>query len=373
MTEQRLKNIEDSFDIVETVGKGAYGAVSKAKMKGTNQIVALKKVSRDQIAMKNGFPENAMREIKILRALSQNENVVHLFKIESDLQTKDVYMVFEYCEFDLQGLIYQWFTSGKLPQEFDKYLKYVKCYFRQILQVIYFCHSRNIYHRDIKPSNIYVKLDNTIRMGDFGLAREFPKEKDKISKESSPWNVVTIWYRAPELCLGAKHYGPEIDNWSLGCVLYEMITGKVLFKSPLDNGKENVVSQLKSIISKCGTFDKWPEAQEYMFYEKNYKEALSSFHAEASSIRQYLEQVIPEEAKEAIPLMEGLLQVNPKERMSIREAFLHPFLASPNDRLNPAKLDRLTFDENHAMKTDAKRQQAYLARNQVARPKPAKM
>lgn len=360
--EGRLKTIQDSFEIVEKVGQGAYGAVTKAKDKLTNKMVALKMVSRDKTT--NGFPENAIREIKILRALAQNENVVHLYRIEADETTKDVYMVFEYCEFDLQGLIYHWFTIGRMP------IEYVKCYFRQILQVIYYCHARNIYHRDIKPSNIYVKLDNTIRMGDFGLARAFPRTKrEKSPMEAKPWNVVTIWYRAPELCLGAKEYGPEIDTWSLGCVLYEMLTNRVLFKSELSpKGEEILHNQIASIISKCGTFDKWPEAQKLQFYNTEYKEAVSRYQPETTSLKQYLEATLPDDAKDAIPLLEGLLQINPKERISVRDAFLHPYLASPQDQYNPARLERLTFDEYHALKTTVKRQQAAQAKNQNVRP-----
>ena len=337
------KSIDEIFEIVVAVGKGAYGAVSKAKVKHSGDVVALKLVKRDKL--RNGFPENAIREIKILRSLT-HPNIIKLRSICTCKKDKDVYLVFDYCPYDLQGLIEKYKSQMGKPR--------VVCYFRQILQAIYYCHCHYIYHRDIKPSNIFVQLDNVIRMGDFGLARVFPPQKGKhSSSEDSPWNVVTIWYRSPELLLGAKEYGPEIDVWSLGCVLYEMITGEVLFKSGFVNGQESPEEQLRIISEKCGRIDRltWPDCEQYQFYKK-YEPILQRAKPEAMSLKHYLEQKLSEEYSQAVPVITGMLEIDPKKRMTIKEAFLHEFMASPSGVYDPQNIENLRFDEIHAMKIE---------------------
>ena len=359
---RKLPKIDDLYAVCNDIGKGSYGAVSKAKEKSTNEIVALKLVKRDT-RLKNGFPENSIREIKILRMLKSHPNIITLRNIIT-CPNRDIYLVFDYCPYDLQGLIHKF--GNKMGKS------RVVCYFRQIIQAIYFCHCFNILHRDIKPSNIFVQIDNIIRMGDFGLARLFPElqekggKKDKHRKrEGQPWNVVTIWYRAPELLLGAEEYGKEIDVWSLGCVLYEMITGEVLFKSAIIDGKENSQDQLRLIAEICGPLDTnvWPEVENYQFYNTLYKQGvMPSLKPVSQNLEDYLIKKIPNDYQQAISLLTGMLEINPKKRMTLKEAFLHDFMASPGGIYDPNRISALHFDEIHAMtigeKKEANQQQA---------------
>ena len=359
-----LPDIRDLYDIVSNVGKGSYGAVSKAKDRRTNETVALKLVQRDKL--NNGFPENAIREIKILRALRKHPNIITLRDIITCGKSKDVYLIFDYCPFDLQGLIFKY--GNKMGKQ------RIVCYFRQILLAIYFCHCHNVLHRDIKPSNIFVQVNNIIRMGDFGLARVFPPTNQKhTNKEHQPWNVVTIWYRPPELLLGAQEYGKEIDVWSLGCVLYEMITGEVLFKSSLINGQESPDGQLRVIVERCGQLDKenWPDVDKYQFYESIY---LQKVHPNMKpitfSLKDFLEKNIPEEYSGAVDILAGMLELNPHKRLTIPDVFLNDFMASPDGSCDPNSIDPLRFDEIHAMTAGEKKeqQQPQMAQQQIKRP-----
>ena len=345
----KLPSIKDLYDIVTDVGKGSYGAVSKAKEKSSNDIVALKLVKRDN-GLTNGFPENSIREIKILRLLQSHPNIINLRNIIT-CPNRDIYLVFDYCPFDLQGLIHKY--GNKMGKG------RVVCYFRQIVLAIYFCHCHNILHRDIKPSNIFVHINNVIRMGDFGLARFFPQlqensyKTDKKKKiEKQPWNVVTIWYRAPELLLGAEEYGKEIDVWSLGCVLYEMITGEVLFKSAVIDGKENPQEQLRLIAEICGPLDPevWPGVENYQFYNTRYKQDVMPHLKQVSpNLETFLANKIPNEYRDSITLIAGMLEINPNNRMTLKDAFLHDFMASPGGIYDPDRISALHFDEIHAM------------------------
>lgn len=98
----------------------------------------------------------------------------------------------------------------------------IKCYVQQLMQGLEHCHSRGILHRDIKGSNLLIDDNGVLKIGDFGLATCFqPDQKQPLTSR-----VVTLWYRAPELLLGATEYGPAIDLWSCGCIVAELFAGK---------------------------------------------------------------------------------------------------------------------------------------------------
>lgn len=145
-----------------------------------------------------------------------------------------IYMVFEYMDHDLTGLMD---TPSIRFSEAQ-----VKCYMAQLLSGLQYCHERDVLHRDIKGSNLLIDNFGNLKIADFGLARSFGEQGRKYTNR-----VITLWYRPPELLLGAQEYGPSVDMWSVGCLLAELLTRKPLFP-----GKDEA-EQLDLIFQVMGT------------------------------------------------------------------------------------------------------------------------
>jgi len=146
-----------------------------------------------------------------------------------------LYLVFEYMEHDLAGL------AALSGQRFTE--PQVKCFMRQILEGLRHCHARGVLHRDIKGSNLLIGDNGVLRIADFGLATFFDPGKTQPMTS----RVVTLWYRPPELLLGATEYGVAVDLWSTGCILAELLAGK-----PIMPGQTEI-EQLHKIFTLCGS------------------------------------------------------------------------------------------------------------------------
>ncbi|XP_075967054.1 cyclin-dependent kinase 2 isoform X2 [Anarhichas minor] len=195
----------DTFQKVEKIGEGTYGVVYKAKNKVTGETVALKKIRLDTET--EGVPSTAIREISLLKELS-HPNIV---KLRDVIHTENkLYLVFEFLHQDLKKFMDS-FTVAGIP------LPLVKSYLFQLLQGLAFCHSHRVLHRDLKPQNLLINAQGEIKLADFGLARAFGVPVRTYTHE-----VVTLWYRAPEILLGCKYYSTAVDIWSLGCIFAEM-------------------------------------------------------------------------------------------------------------------------------------------------------
>eukprot|EP00249_Psilotum_nudum_P019095 c27097_g2_i2 orf=866-1891(+) len=201
----------DSFEKLDKIGQGTYSNVYKARDLDSGKIVALKKVRFD-----NAEPESVRfmaREIQILRRLD-HPNIVKLEGLVTSRMSCSLYLVFEYMEHDLAGLAACSGIKFTEPQ--------VKCFLQQILRGLDHCHSHGVLHRDIKGSNLLLDNGGILKMADFGLATFFhPDQKQPLTSR-----VVTLWYRPPELLLGATEYGAAVDLWSTGCILAELLAGK---------------------------------------------------------------------------------------------------------------------------------------------------
>eukprot|EP01155_Anaeramoeba_flamelloides_P049347 Anaeramoba_flamelloidesc41513_g1_i1.p1 GENE.c41513_g1_i1~~c41513_g1_i1.p1 ORF type:complete len:186 (-),score=33.52 c41513_g1_i1:395-952(-) len=171
----------------------------------------------------------------------KHENLLNVKEIVIGDKLTKVYMVMEYVDHDLSVLMKNK-TKNWLESE-------VKCLMLQLLRGIKYLHDNWIVHRDIKTSNLLLNNKGILKLADFGMAREYG---DPI-KQYTPL-VVTLWYRAPELLLGAKTYGPEIDMWSVGCVFAELLNKEPLFPG---NGE---LDQLDKIFRLLGTANEkiWP-------------------------------------------------------------------------------------------------------------------
>uniref|UniRef100_A0A0D9UY00 [RNA-polymerase]-subunit kinase n=1 Tax=Leersia perrieri TaxID=77586 RepID=A0A0D9UY00_9ORYZ len=222
----------ESFEKLDKIGQGTYSNVYRARDLEKEKIVALKKVRFDNLE-----PESVKfmaREILILRRLD-HPNIIKLEGLVTSRMSCSLYLVFEYMEHDLAGLAS--FPGVKFTES------QVKCYMQQLLCGLEHCHSRHILHRDIKGSNLLIDNRGILKIADFGLASFFdPEQRHPLTSR-----VVTLWYRPPELLLGATNYGVAVDLWSTGCILAELYAGK-----PIMPGRTEV-EQLHKIFKLCGS------------------------------------------------------------------------------------------------------------------------
>eukprot|EP00118_Oscarella_pearsei_P015514 m.140400 g.140400 ORF g.140400 m.140400 type:complete len:299 (+) comp38303_c0_seq11:186-1082(+) len=284
----------EKFVKLEKVGEGTYGVVYKAKDRTTGKVVALKKIRLDTET--EGVPSTAIREISILKEL-KHPNVVSLDDvIYSD---KKLYLVFEFLDQDLKR-----FVDTRDTKEISREL--IKSYLHQLLSGISYCHGRRILHRDLKPQNLLVDRHGCIKLADFGLARAF-----FVPVRTYTHEVVTLWYRAPEILLGARFYSTPVDLWSIGCIFAEMLQGSPLFPG------DSEIDQLFRVFRTLGTPDEktWPGCTELPDYKKNFPKWSSK----------PLKNIVPSVEQEGIDLLQKMLTYEPCRRVSARDGLGHKY------------------------------------------------
>ncbi|EDO49420.1 predicted protein [Nematostella vectensis] len=284
------------YDKLEKIGEGTYGTVFKGKNKETREILALKRVRLDDDD--EGVPSSALREICLLKELKHN-NIVRLYDVLHS--EKKLTLVFEFCDQDLK----KYFDSCQ--GEVDASV--VKSFMFQLLRGLAFCHSHNVLHRDLKPQNLLINKDGELKLADFGLARAFGIPVRCFSAE-----VVTLWYRPPDVLMGAKLYSTSIDMWSAGCIFAEMANGG----RPLFPGND-VDDQLRRIFKILGTptEESWPNVSKL----PDYKE----FPPQGPSVS--LGMVVPKLSSTGRDLLQKLLVSNPAHRISAEDAMKHAYFA----------------------------------------------
>merc|ERR1712117_1015862 len=229
----------DDFVKIEKIGEGTYGVVFKGRNKKTGEIVGMKKIRLE--SEEEGVPSTAIREISLLKEL-QHPNIVCLQDVI--MQENRLYLIFEFLTMDLKKYMD---TSVSENEMISKTL--VKSYTYQILQGMLFCHQRRVLHRDLKPQNLLIDKNGAIKLADFGLARAVGIPVRVYTHE-----VVTLWYRAPEILLGSTKYSCPVDMWSIGCIFAEMANKRPLFQG------DSEIDQLFRIfrVLKTPTDDMWP-------------------------------------------------------------------------------------------------------------------
>lgn len=215
---------------LEKLGEGTYASVHKGRSRLTNEIVALKEIHLDA---EEGTPSTAIREISLMKEL-KHPNIVRLHDV-IHTETK-LMLVFEYMDQDLKKYMDSHGNRGALEPNT------IRSFMYQLIKGTGFCHENRVLHRDLKPQNLLINKRGELKLADFGLARAFGIPVNTFSNE-----VVTLWYRPPDVLLGSKTYSTSIDVWSAGCILAEMISGVPLFR-----GRDNN-DQLNAIIKVVGT------------------------------------------------------------------------------------------------------------------------
>ncbi|XP_076815483.1 uncharacterized protein LOC143461600 isoform X2 [Clavelina lepadiformis] len=228
----------DEFQCLNRIEEGTYGVVYRAKDKKTDEVVALKRLKMEK--EKEGFPITSLREVcTLLKA--HHPNIVRVQEIVVGSNVDKIYIVMDYVEHDLKSLM----ETMKQPFLIGE----VKTLLIQLLRGVHHLHDNWILHRDLKTSNLLLSHRGILKIGDFGLAREYGSPL----KPYTPI-VVTLWYRSPELLLGTKEYSTAIDIWSVGCIFAEFLS-----KKPLFPGKSEIM-QLNLIFKELGTPSEkiWP-------------------------------------------------------------------------------------------------------------------
>jgi len=299
--------ILSNYDKREKVGEGTYGVVYRARHIPTQTTVALKKIRLE--GEDEGIPPTSVREITLLKEL-KHPNVVDLKAI--CLDQEKIFLVFEYMEMDLKKYMDTNKEQGKLI-EFDL----IRSYIFQILCALCFCHSRRIIHRDMKPQNLLIDAQGNIKLADFGLARAM-----SIPVRVYTHEVVTMWYRPPEILLNQKKYSTPVDIWSCGAIFAEMMTNRALFPG------DSEIDQLFKIFRVLGkpTPEVWPGVDRLEDYQQDFP----------NFKRMGIESRLREQNSQtrldahAIDLLEKCLLYDPAARISARKALDHPFFRDLN-------------------------------------------
>jgi serine/threonine protein kinase len=176
----------------------------------------------------------------------------------------------------------------------------------EMLKGLEFCHAHRIIHRDLKPQNILVDKAGTVKLADFGLARTF-----SIPLRTYTHEIVTLWYRAPEVLLGEKHYSTPVDIWSIGCIFAEMIRRKALFPG------DSEIDQLFKIFQVLGTPNEeiWPGVTKL----PDFKPSFPQWPTIDITLR------VPGIDPAGLDLLKQMVCYEPSKRISARDALRHPY------------------------------------------------
>ncbi|ODA80505.1 hypothetical protein RJ55_03463 [Drechmeria coniospora] len=293
------------YEKLNDIEEGTYGWVARATSKATGKIVALKRLKTEPHDSA-GLPVTGLREIQILKDC-HHPNVVGLEEVvvgaNSSALDSSIYLVLEFVEHDLKGIL------EDMPEPF--LASEIKRLLLQLSSGVSYLHDKWILHRDLKTSNLLLNNRGQLKIADFGMARyvgdPLPTKLTQL--------VVTLWYRAPELLLGAREYGPAIDMWSIGCIFGELIT-----REPLLQGG-NEMTQLTKIIELCGI----PSETSWPGFRKLPNARNLSLPPTALSATSLVRARFPGMTNAGANLLGDLLSLDPSRRPSAKEMLQHEY------------------------------------------------
>jgi len=234
----------DRYQYSTRLGEGISSVVFKALDRQRNEHVALKTIDLDN--EEEGVPSTALREIAILNRL-HHPNIIGLRDVVH--HDKKLVIALEYVQWNLR----------QYADQYDLRPSGVRNIMRQLFDAINYCHENNVVHRDLKPHNILIDNNQQLKLADFGLSRELG-----IYVRTCTSEVVTLWYRSPDVLCGNQHYGKSVDIWSLGCIMAELANVDL---SPPFSGADNK-DTLRKIFEHLGspTPDNWDQAESFENY-----------------------------------------------------------------------------------------------------------
>ncbi|KAK1165571.1 cyclin-dependent kinase 15 isoform X2 [Acipenser oxyrinchus oxyrinchus] len=289
-----------SYLNLEKLGEGSYATVYKGISRINGHLVALKVI---RMKTEEGVPFTAIREASLLKGL-KHANIVLLHDIIHTRET--LTFVFEYVQTDLAQYMIQ--HPGGLHSYNVKVLLF------QLLRGLSYIHRQRILHRDLKPQNLLISCLGELKLADFGLARAKSIPSQTYSSE-----VVTLWYRPPDVLLGATDYSTGLDMWGVGCIFIEMLEG-----SPAFPGVTDIIEQLQKIWAVLGvpTEETWPEVTELPNYKPEW-----FLPCQPRMLRNVWKRLgqLPYKAED---LAKKLLQCVPRDRLAADEALHHEYFNS---------------------------------------------
>ncbi|KAG6359587.1 hypothetical protein INS49_013108 [Diaporthe citri] len=383
---QSKVRVIDRYKVIGFISSGTYGRVYKAVgRQGQPGEFAIKKFKPDkegEVVTYTGISQSAVREMALCSELS-HPNVIKLHEII--LEDKCIFMVFEYAEHDLLQIIHHHTQQPRHPIPPAT----IKSIMFQLLNGCQYLHANWVLHRDLKPANIMVTSAGEVKIGDLGLARMF--QKPLHSLYSGDKVVVTIWYRAPELLLGSRHYTPAIDMWALGCIFAELLSLRPIFKgeeAKMDSKKTVPFqrNQMQKIVDIMGlpTKERWPllvhmpeygslsQLQPPMTHHGGGRGHHGSHHHHhhhsqqqpaGSQLDKWYNGTITTSTGTSAPnggpsslaslgqegykLLAGLLEYDPERRLTAAQALQHPFFATGPDKVSANCFEGLKVEYPH--------------------------
>uniref|UniRef100_G1R1S8 cyclin-dependent kinase n=1 Tax=Nomascus leucogenys TaxID=61853 RepID=G1R1S8_NOMLE len=304
----------ETYIKLEKLGEGTYATVYKGRSKLTENLVALKEI---RLEHEEGAPCTAIREVSLLKDL-KHANIVTLHDIVHT--DKSLTLVFEYLDKDLKQYMDD---CGNIMSMHN-----VKLFLYQILRGLAYCHRRKVLHRDLKPQNLLINEKGELKLADFGLARAKSVPTKTYSNE-----VVTLWYRPPDVLLGSSEYSTQIDMWGVGCIFFEMASGRPLFPG------STVEDELHLIFRLLGN-------------RRNLFPVI--LHPQLTSLIGLLDS-------EGIELITKFLQYESKKRVSAEEAMKHVYFRSLGPRIHalPESVSIFSLKEIQLQKDPGFRNSSY--------------
>ncbi len=280
--------MQTDYTKIERIGQGGFGTVYKCKNQ-KNEIFAMKKIpyTKDEDHIDEHYTKGN-NEIDLLFKLN-HPNIIKIVEAFDDIQSNNLFLVLEYSYINLNTYIGNRFLNTMCEDKNNIIIG-------QILDGIEYLHGMSIIHCDLKPENICIYNDQ-IKIIDFGHAQEYPMDKYETY-------IQTLYYRAPELLLDVDKYDFSIDMWSLGCIIYFILTRETLFFTNVCHSKY----QLNAIFKILGTPDEeiWPGVTSLKQWDTNFK-----FYKKNTI---YFNKCL-----KYAPLIEGLLTYDPAQRLTITQ------------------------------------------------------